>query len=85
MHDVPQVFTDSITYSVLPSASPPLFRGSIEKDLVMVMKAPVRSGGKGYFQQVVCYDLKTNIQVPLTLGDLIVEDILAWDTARSEM
>ena len=51
----------------------------------MVMKAPVRSGGKGYFQQVVCYDLKTKIQVPLTLGGLIVEDILAWDTARSEM
>ena len=34
---------------------------------------------------MVCYDVQTKIQVALTLGSVIVQDILAWDTTRSQM
>ena len=34
---------------------------------------------------MVCYDLQTKIQVALTLGSVIVQNILAWDTNRSQM
>ena len=48
-----QVFTDSISYSVLPSSSPPLFRTGPGGGLQMVEKAPVRNGRLGYFQVVL--------------------------------
>ena len=36
----------------------------------------------------MCYDLTSRLQLPLnllTLGDIIVQDLLAWDTVNSHM
>ena len=81
--DILQVFTDLITFTLRPSSAP-LF-SSEEGSLTMVVKAPVRNGKLGYFQQVVCLDVRTRVQVPLSLGNIIVQDLLAWDTANSQL